>query len=539
MSAREVFADTALPWAAIADALVITADDASDALTALETQHARSVETQRRAAERLLYVATGLGRADLRRRARLVIADVTIRQGDPVTGSALARAVKADAEKASDAFAVARSYFLLAWVARSIGDAATAQVDGIRSVELLPSDTHRGIVVDHLLTLARSYNPAPEAARYYDEALAVARELGDPVVILAIHNNGAYSALDRGDLTLAAENVTAILQVAAEFDLRLPAIFLDTIAHVYNKSGQYAEAIAMLEPIRQAMYLPLAEANDIVDTKAHGLTMALVTMARAHRHLGQLDMAEEVLHRARALAMDAGPPATAASIIQEQALIHAARGEFEKALAGYIAFHEATETLRSEDWQARTRIVQASFDAERNREQADHFRDLAMRDALTGLYNRRYMDELLTIEIAKSASHGTPLSVAILDADHFKRINDECSHEVGDKVLRMLATVLLATRPEPATVCRLGGEEFVLAMPNTAADVALDICETVRSAVAAHHWPMLDGRSALTISIGVSTAVGATSPSSLLSNADRNLYAAKRSGRNRVMADAN
>jgi diguanylate cyclase (GGDEF)-like protein len=149
------------------------------------------------------------------------------------------------------------------------------------------------------------------------------------------------------------------------------------------------------------------------------------------------------------------------------------------------------------------------------------------------------MDDLLTRSIHESELSGSVLSLAIIDADFFKRINDQLSHEVGDSVLRTLASVLLAAKPEGSTVCRLGGEEFILIMPELDAAEAMSACDAVRHAVAEHDWSTLTGSLSLTVSIGVTTTEGGrTTPSAILSDADRNLYAAKRSGRNRVMGDS-
>lgn len=128
--------------------------------------------------------------------------------------------------------------------------------------------------------------------------------------------------------------------------------------------------------------------------------------------------------------------------------------------------------------------------------------------------------------------------MAIVDADLFKRVNDKLSHEVGDQVLRILSAILASTVVAPETAGRLGGEEFVILMPGILASQARERCEQVRAAIASHEWAPLTGDIPVTVSIGVATAVrGQTSPAALLSDTDRHLYAAERSGRNRVVAD--
>ncbi|MEO7125880.1 MAG: GGDEF domain-containing protein [Nakamurella sp.] len=143
---------------------------------------------------------------------------------------------------------------------------------------------------------------------------------------------------------------------------------------------------------------------------------------------------------------------------------------------------------------------------------------------------------MLRSRIAIAAERSELISAAIADADFFKRINDELSHEVGDEVLRRLAAILAAAASPPEVVGRLGGEELLIVLPNTDEATAFDRCETIRRAIAAYDFAPITHHIPVTVSIGVATARGAeTTSAALLTDADRNLYAAKRSGRNRVM----
>jgi diguanylate cyclase (GGDEF)-like protein len=526
---------TTPPWADVDESTIITADMAADLLTQLELRHGQYVQSQRPLAERLVRVATDLDRSDLRRRAQLVIADATIRQGEIVVGSSLARQVEADAERNSDPYALARAHYQLAWASHTIGDIPEAQIHGIHALELLPDDAARGIVMDHLMIVAIAYNPSPQADAYFQEALVIAQECGDPVRTIIIHNNIAYAAMDAGDLATAHEHVARMLELAEHARYQLPIVQLETAARLYNIEERYEDAIAVLAPVEQ---MDQVLGPDDVPSDVR-FPLGLLALARAWRGLRRWDTAQRLLDQATERAKDGGMKHLMARIIQEQAFLHADRGDFEQAFGAYKAYHDAIMALQFEEQRARARVVQATFDAERNRQQAEHFRQLAMRDALTGLFNRRFMDDLLTRSIHESELSGSALSLAIIDADFFKRINDQLSHEVGDSVLRTLASVLLAAKPEGSTVCRLGGEEFILIMPELDAVEAMSACDAVRHAVAEHDWSTLTGSLSLTVSIGVTTTEGGrTTPSAILSDADRNLYAAKRSGRNRVMGDS-
>ena len=138
-----------------------------------------------------------------------------------------------------------------------------------------------------------------------------------------------------------------------------------------------------------------------------------------------------------------------------------------------------------------------------------------------------------------------PLVVAIVDADHFKRVNDTISHGVGDRVICELGQVLqeaLPTVPDMAPpggpfVARLGGEEFLVVLPGLEMADAARVLTGMRDAVAHYQWSPLIGKLSLTVSIGASAALPLDTQSTILARADRNLYAAKAAGRNRVVTD--
>lgn len=160
-------------------------------------------------------------------------------------------------------------------------------------------------------------------------------------------------------------------------------------------------------------------------------------------------------------------------------------------------------------------------------------------DALTGLKNRRYFDQLFEHESAVAVRTDKPLSLLMVDIDHFKRFNDAHGHEAGDTALKLVASVLARYFRESDVVCRFGGEEFVAIMADTnlkaALDKATELVREVRGHSIVHRGRHLNG---VTLSIGVSSWPECTErPDSLLGQADRALYRAKESGRDRVEVD--
>jgi diguanylate cyclase (GGDEF)-like protein len=168
-------------------------------------------------------------------------------------------------------------------------------------------------------------------------------------------------------------------------------------------------------------------------------------------------------------------------------------------------------------------------------------REQTIRDPLTGLFNRRYMEETLALEIARSTRSGSPLSLVMCDVDHFKRFNDEFGHEAGDAVLQVVSAEMRSRFRDGDVVCRFGGEEFTIIAPGTSATVLADRVETVRQAIS-ELTAQQGGRTlgSTTMSFGIATWDEGMERdgSTLIKAADAALYRAKREGRNKVIVDA-
>jgi two-component system cell cycle response regulator len=174
------------------------------------------------------------------------------------------------------------------------------------------------------------------------------------------------------------------------------------------------------------------------------------------------------------------------------------------------------------------------------RESVNNTMALAVTDELTGLYNRRYFDRHLNVMLGKAHEQERDMALMILDIDHFKAVNDNHGHDVGDAVLREFAARLKRNIRGVDLACRFGGEEFVVLMPDTDTSQAEAVAERVRQSMAEKTFEVGTARPlSVTVSVGVSIRENLVdTPESLIKRADVALYRAKREGRNRVIFDA-
>ncbi|MDH4159518.1 MAG: GGDEF domain-containing protein, partial [Actinomycetota bacterium] len=183
--------------------------------------------------------------------------------------------------------------------------------------------------------------------------------------------------------------------------------------------------------------------------------------------------------------------------------------------------------------QRRTDELSAALQRERRLSNA--LAELTVHDPLTGLYNRRHLDDELIRLFAYALRSGDPLSAAVIDLDDFKSVNDHYSHVTGDDVLRAAASVLAANTRTSDVLVRMGGEEFALLMPGTTTSDAVKVCERMRVDLACHDWEVLHPGLRVTASFGVATSTGLETGAALLRTADERMFDAKRQGKNRVV----
>ncbi|WP_412752653.1 diguanylate cyclase [Krasilnikovia sp. M28-CT-15] len=514
------------------DGRATSAEELSAAMLALEDKPVADPEALYVAAVEIEKKAAALGDECLIARARLIHANMLRRTGDLAGAARELPEIERWAVEHGDRRLHARTHVAWANIERLAGDTAKFLEHSLSAVELLDETATPHMQIWYRSTLADALADSGhmDAARpRFRQAEIVARELRQWEQLMMVLNNWACSEHEAGDLSRAREIADRMQEVSTAHGLELSPGMLDTISAIQIDCGEYARA-------EQTMLVCIARHDAGHSDHAGQLAEYLLNLARAQRGLGATDRAQASLDSARELCIARDLHAFLIRVHQEQAELHAARGEFAEAFAAQKVFFAASEELRARQEQAKALTRHAMFETAEAREEAQRFREQARRDPLTGLQNRRYVDEELPALIAADPD----LSVAIADIDHFKQINDQLSHDTGDQVLVQVAKVLateLATVAPEGFVARLGGEEFLLVLPATPVALATRHLDGIRRAISDLDWRDTTNGLPVTVSIGVAGVNEATprSQSAALATADRNLYAAKHAGRNRVV----
>ncbi|SDT19781.1 tetratricopeptide repeat-containing diguanylate cyclase [Actinoplanes derwentensis] len=459
--------------------------------------------------------------------ARLLEANMRRRSGELAVAAGICSEVNAWAREREHRPLLARSHQQLSIIHGNLGDIAAGLEHAVRAVEAVDDDTSpraRGVILLRLADVLAE-GGSPDAARTrYGHAEQVAIGAADVELRLVVLNNLAYAEHLAGNSEQAWEAIQRLRTVTEATGGDLSPDALDTMAMIQIARGRYPEAA------RIAVGNVDAYASAGPDD-ADGLAEFLLTLAIAQRHLGDQSAAQDALDRCATICEERELAGVRVRALEEQAELHAARGDHARAFIVHKRFHAAERELHSQQRDAQARARHAVFETAEARREAERFREQARRDPLTGLPNRRYVDEHLPVLL----SAGGPIVVALVDLDHFKRVNDLCSHEIGDRVLTVVAGLLTQAARSGGFAARLGGEEFLLVLTGAGTAEAAPALERFRQSVQDHPWSQLTGNLPVTVSIGALQSGPADTQTMVLAAADRLLYEAKNSGRNRCV----
>lgn len=378
------------------------------------------------------------------------------------------------------------------------------------------------------------------------------------------------------------------MQATVAFDLGQPELAAQA-AQAAQAAMTHAEQAGNLEVSNIALATAgraIAQLGDVAggtdlihraihDARIHDLSIPLaghhLELGRILQHTGDLAGARDSYAEALALAEPLMIRDVMMNTYLQLSELHAAQGQTQEALELYRRHHDVEREIHSLTAALKTRALMTQLEVERVKSEAQIYRlktiELASanealervnteksglvnmleeqsrllerqlsEDGLTGLFNRRHVEGVLQHEFLHGRVTQAPLCVAMADIDHFKQINDQFSHLVGDQVLRAVAALFQnAVRPTDS-VGRYGGEEFLFVFPNTTTEQGQRICERVRELVNAYDWSQIHPSLTVSMSMGVATDPRVPNHERLVSLADEQLYRAKRSGRNRVCA---
>jgi diguanylate cyclase (GGDEF)-like protein len=407
-----------------------------------------------------------------------------------------------------------------------------------------------------------------ESARLLGQAMRTAETLDDSAVkaaILAALCACTTLVAERSHGSTSAERRIDLADDAVEHGRRgLEAARRAKSAYAEASCGASLAAALLRKGELAATRQCLTDAGALADAHGFQLLRYRIGTLDGQTLMACGDVAGAIARLASVAAASEKAGAAAIEIEARAALYRAAKAvdRYDTALAAHERMHELDLRIRSEAAQTRARVLinevethNARLEAEKARLEAELLRLKSRRlesekraleaqareldrhanqDALTGLWNRRHIDEELPRILAEARERNAPLTVATADIDFFKAINDRYGHPTGDVVLCAVADLLRDNCRPSDTVARVGGEEFLLVLEDSDAKGAWLVCERLRRALERHAWTDVAPELAVTVSFGIAEALADTDTRGLLAAVDEQLYAAKRAGRNRV-----
>ncbi len=399
------------------------------------------------------------------------------------------------------------------------------------------------------------------ALDYFNRSLTIKEEIGDKKgQAYTLSNIGlVHEKLDDYPKAFSYQLLSVKILEAAE-DKFGHAAALQGVGSVCEKLEEYENALYYY-------YQSLEIREKINDREGVGAT--LINLGTCHLKRGESDESLEHLHKALVIAEEINSKALSYQVHQALSEAYDQKEDYARALQHHREFHRCKEEVfnteadkkitglvtRFEVEKAESEaeiyrlknveLAQANHNLQRSDEQKSHLVEQLRRqteeldrqtkeDALTGLYNRRYLDAQLAQETERARRFRRDLTVVMADLDNFKQINDQFSHQAGDDVLRTVARLLKSNCRAIDMVARYGGEEFALILIETSVERGAVLCEKLRASVEDYEWQKIAPDLKVTISMGLAGDIDLGQPEKLLAAADAKLYEAKQSGRNQI-----
>jgi diguanylate cyclase (GGDEF)-like protein len=390
------------------------------------------------------------------------------------------------------------------------------RLDELLELTVDAGDTWEQAITYNDIACYRDATGDPENARVAIERAVALASMTRPnrFALAVIHSTRADIELSAGNPAAALTDAERSLSLLAEINPPNPYVLGASVrAQVVARM-----ALGEYDGAQQAGESAL---NWLGERMPHTRSTILAAVAEALREAGRLEEAYEALSRSAKLERQAFTEISELQLSLERAVLQARLARNE------------TDALALKNRELADAHAQLESRTQQLEELQEQLRDQAERDYLTGLHNRRYLARELT---SPSAENVGPLSVAAVDLDHFKRINDRYGHSVGDQVLVRAAQLLSDVLRASDIIVRSGGEEFLVLMPRTDVSAAAAGCDRIRDAIREEPWEEIAAGMTLTTSVGLATAESADELETLVKLADKRLYDAKRAGRDCVVA---
>lgn len=444
------------------------------------------------------------------------------------------------------------AWYTLGWAYYYAGNYPAALEFGFKSLKLAREAGLLEWTAWCLDLTASTYKDPAEALSMYEEAHEIFIRSGNLTGQSRILNNWAYTLMETHNLPAALEMAQRSLVLAQQAGLKRDEINLAaTIGEILAKLGEYEQARSGLQ-----------QAAQLFDTYGRDISSVYVLAELGQVYLGQNDLglAEHELTKALTVAQGMDMRNEQARCHKSLSEIHEKRGEFQQALEHFKAYQILQEAIAGEGalkqlsaLRVSQQIETAQRDAEIQRLQKEKLQleldehkrmhalleDLATRDPLTNLFNRRHFIKLAEQEWKRAVRYKHPLCALMLDVDDFKQINDQYGHAVGDQALTAMANIIQSSLRSTEIAGRYGGDEFVVLLPETLPQhgvlVGQRICRTLKEL----QIETGRGRVFLSPSLGVACMQKGDSQTihsldELLSHADHALYIAKHMGKGQV-----
>ena len=357
--------------------------------------------------------------------------------------------------------------------------------------------------------------------------------------------NHAHCLAKLGELKEAKAKAQASFKLSTKYDqVRSRIHALMVLADIYLLQDEAAEAIRTYEA-----------AIDLAKQVELPYGHIVLSIASAHYSQTELDTARYLLGQAQILLNTKADIHDLIKYHQVSYQVHEAKDQYAEALKDHKSFFKYSQELYNQESTLKSKAIDIAHQINQIKEESEAIQEknlelqatirqlevahaklheISIKDSLTDLYNRRFFFSKIDQLLAVALRYERPLCLVMLDIDYFKRVNDHFGHQLGDEVLKIVSRLLKYTLRNADLLARYGGDEFVIAMPETNLKNAVNVCERMRTVIEVYSWSEIKADLKVSLSLGVTELERSDTQESLLSRADSYLYEAKALGRNQV-----